>query len=404
VDRRKIALVANSVPESETMIGGYRIAIECAKRWLSWGHEVVFLTNPLGEAMISRYIPQEDLDIVLSPLPLKLGGKAQQSLAAAVPFYIGMSCTGLMRARKISLPEKTVIYSVSPLWPDIFPGFFLRRRTPGSAWLVAMSMYAPPFWKGWRAHDKANRGRPEKRAMAFGLNEAVVYPLIRRSADGIFVNNELDRARAIADGFSLQRVEVIGMGVDNSLAASLPRPVEKGYDAVFIGRLHPQKGLLEFIDVWRLLVDRHPEARLAIIGNGPLEQSLREKIGRYRLQDNVDMLGFLDGEEKIAVFKASRLVVHPSLYDSGGMAALEAMSCGLPGVGYDLPDLEVYYPQGMLKTPCYDRAAFAANIERLLAEEELYRELQDEARAWAWQWDWDVVAERLLELIERLFV
>lgn len=402
MERLNIALVANSIPESETMVGGYRIAIECAKRWLRWGHEVVVFTNPLGEAMISRYIPHEELDIVVSSIPLNLGGKGLQSLAAAVPFYTAMSCTGLVGARKISLPAKTIVYSVSPLWPDIFPGFYLRRRTPGSAWLVAMSMYAPPFLRGWRAHDETGRGRPEKRAMALSLNQAVVYPLIRRSADGVYVNNELDRARAVQDGFRPERVEVIGMGVDNSLAASPQEPAEKGYDAVFIGRLHPQKGLLEFIDVWRLFAGRHPEARLAIIGNGPLEQSLREKIKLQGLQDNVEMLGFLDGADKIAVFKASRLVVHPSLYDSGGMAVLEAMSCGLPGVGYDLPDLEVYYPKGMLKTPCYDQVAFTANIERLLAEDELYRRLAAEARAWAGQWDWDVVAERLLELMGRL--
>ncbi|MDD3719617.1 MAG: glycosyltransferase family 4 protein [Actinomycetota bacterium] len=398
-----IAVVANSIPKSETMIGGYRIAIECAKRWLARGHEVVFLTNPMGEAMISRYIPRDDLDVVLSQVPLGLERKALHSLAAAALFYMGMSLTGLGTAWKASLPEKTVIYSVSPLWPDIFPGFLLRRRMRGSAWLVAVSMYAPPFGKGWRAHDQAGRGRPEKRAVAFRLNEAVVYPLIKRSAEGIFVNNELDRARAISDGFGRERVGVIGMGVDNSLAASVPEPARKEYEAVFIGRLHPQKGLLEFMDVWRLYVDRHPGARLAVIGNGPLEGQLREKIERHGLRGNVDMLGFLDGREKISVFKASRVVVHPSLYDSGGMAILEAMSCGLPGVSYDLPDLEVYYPQGMLKTPCYDQATFAANIELLLEKEGLYRELRDEALAWARQWDWDDVSERLLRLMERLF-
>jgi glycosyltransferase involved in cell wall biosynthesis len=320
MDRVKVAVVANSVPESQTMAGGYRIAIECAKRWLRWGHEVVFLTNPLGEAMISRYIQRDYLDIVISPIPFKLGGRAQQSLAAAIPFHIGMSCAGLMTARKLSLPGKTVIYSVSPLWPDIFPGLWLSRHTPGSAWLVAMSMYAPPFRRGWRAHGDNAAGRPEKRAAALALNQAVVYPLIRRCADGVIINNELDRDRAIADGFSPEGVEVVGMGVDNSLAVPECGPAERYYDAVYIGRLHPQKGLLELIDVWRIFVYRHPEARLAIIGNGPLEQSLREKIGRLELQGNIDMLGFLDGEEKISVFRASRLVVHPSLYDSGGMA------------------------------------------------------------------------------------
>ena len=397
-----IAVVANSIPKSETMIGGYRIAIECAKRWLARGHEVVFLTNPMGEAMISRYIPRDDLDVVLSQVPLGLERKALHSLAAAALFYMGMSLTGLGTAWKASLPEKTVIYSVSPLWPDIFPGFLLRRRMRGSAWLVAVSMYAPPFGKGWRAHDQAGRGRPEKRAVAFRLNEAVVYPLIKRSAEGIFVNNELDRARAISDGFGRERVGVIGMGVDNSLAASVPEPARKEYEAVFIGRLHPQKGCWSSWTSGVCTSTGIPAPAWRSSATAPGGSSCG-KIERHGLRGNVDMLGFLDGREKISVFKASRVVVHPSLYDSGSMAILEAMSCGLPGVSYDLPDLEVYYPQGMLKTPCYDQATFAANIELLLEKEGLYRELRDEALAWARQWDWDDVSERLLRLMERLF-
>jgi glycosyltransferase involved in cell wall biosynthesis len=203
--------------------------------------------------------------------------------------------------------------------------------------------------------------------------------------------------RAMRDGFRQEQVIVSGMGVENSLARRAEEPAGKEYEAVFIGRLHPQKGVLELIDIWRLFTARHTEARLAIIGNGPLEQRLRTKIEQSNLGGRVDMLGFLDGLEKIRILKASRVIIHSSLYDSGGMAPLEAMSCGLPGVSYDLPDLSVYYPQGFLKTPCYDQEAFAANIALLLEDEELYRKLQAEALDWAQKWDWNEAAGRLLE-------
>ena len=45
------------------------------------------------------------------------------------------------------------------------------------------------------------------------------------------------------------------------------------------------------------------------------------------------------------------MVVHPAIFDSGGMAAAEAMAWGLPGVSFDLPALKTYYPQGMIKNP-----------------------------------------------------
>lgn len=391
-----IIIVANSIPESDTMIGGYRIAIECAKCWLKSGQKVDFFTNSVGAKMITRYIRPEDTDLILSPVPQSLARSAFYSFGAAIPFYIWMTCSSLITARKAVLPEKTIIYSASPFWPDIFPGLLLRRRFRDSLWVVAMSMYAPPVLKGWRAHGEAGLIWPEKRAVALGLNQLSIYPFVKAWADGIIVNNDLDRLRAIRDGFAEGRVIVAGMGVENELAGLVEDPAGKDYDAVFIGRLHPQKGVLELIDIWQLFTAKHPGSRLAIIGNGPLEQKLRAKIEQKGLQGRVDMLGFLDGLDKIRILKASRVVIHSSLYDSGGMAALEAMSCGLPGVSYDLPDLAVYYPKGFLKTPCYDQAAFADNIGRLLNDAELYRQLQAEALDWARRWDWAEAAGRLL--------
>lgn len=396
-----MALLANSIPEADTMAGGYRIAIECAKRWLQWGHRVVFFTNPLGREMILRYIPEEEAEFVLATLPARLGKRAFRSLAAAVPFYMRMSLSGFAAARRAVLPEGTVIYSTTPFWPDVFPALALRRRTRDSRWLVAMSMYAPPPLKGWRAYGGGGY-LPEARAFALFLNQLVAYPLVKGLADAIYVNNELDRERALRDGFDPGRVEVIGMGVDGASARASEGPAEKEYDAVFIGRLHPQKGVMELVDIWKAYCELRPGARLAIIGNGPLEERLRAKIARYGLEGQIDLKGFMDGEEKLAVLRSSRLAVHTSLYDSGGMAALEAMNCGLPGVSFDLPDLAVYYPQGMLKTPCYDTEAFARNIKRLLDDEALYNKLREDALEWAARWDWDGVAERLLRLVERM--
>ena len=97
-------------------------------------------------------------------------------------------------------------------------------------------------------------------------------------------------------------------------------------------------------------------------------------------------MGFNDGEEKIRIFYQSRIVVHPALYDSGGMAAAEAMVCGLPGVSFDLPELRSYYPKGMLKAK--DQEEFANLIILLLTDPATYHEISGEAQQWARSWDW----------------
>ena len=172
--------------------------------------------------------------------------------------------------------------------------------------------------------------------------------------------------------------------------------------AVFIGRFHPQKGVLKLIDIWEEVCERKHGAKLAMIGVGELARAVKKKIEKCGLEQNIILFGFKDGIEKIKIFKDSRVVVHPRYYDSGGMAACEAMACGLPGVSFDLPALKTYYPKGMIKTPCYDLNAFAENILNLLNDEKLYDKTSKDAVAWAKEWDWDKQAERLLKIVETL--
>jgi glycosyltransferase involved in cell wall biosynthesis len=220
----------------------------------------------------------------------------------------------------------------------------------------------------------------------------------------VWVTNDLDRYKFI-NGSRLTADQVVAVrgGVDTKTPASIPEPDEKRYDAVFIGRFHPQKGVLELIDIWRFVCDKRKDAQLAMIGTGELEAEVKAKILKCGLEKNVTLLGFKDGLEKLKIFKNSKIVVHPATYDSGGMASAEAMACGIPGVSFDLPALKTYYPSGMLKSPCYDLQGFAENIIKLLEDQNLYTSTQREALKLAERWDWDIRAQELLEVIKKCF-
>ena len=142
-----------------------------------------------------------------------------------------------------------------------------------------------------------------------------------------------------------------------------------------------------------------PNAKLAMIGEGYLEEEIKKKIKALNLENNITLYGFTDGSEKIKIFKSAKIVLHPAIYDSGGMAPCEAMACGLPGVSFDLPALRTYYPKGMLKTPCFDLKGFAENILKLLNDQDLYMKLSKEAIELAKEWDWDKRAKELLDAI-----
>ena len=102
------------------------------------------------------------------------------------------------------------------------------------------------------------------------------------------------------------------------------------------------------------------------------------------------MFGFQIGKLKYQIIKQSKIILHPATYDSGGMAAAEAMSFGLPGVSFDLPALKSYYPQGMIKTPTFDQPAFADTIYLLLTNPQYYKKTSKLAlnlinKHWNWQ-------------------
>ncbi|MFH1459872.1 MAG: glycosyltransferase [Candidatus Omnitrophota bacterium] len=133
---------------------------------------------------------------------------------------------------------------------------------------------------------------------------------------------------------------------------------------------------------------------------GHSKQRLKKKISKYGLQNNIELFGFLDGKEKFEVFKQSKIVIHPATYDSGGMAAAEAMAWGLPGISFDLEALKTYYPKGMIKICPGDLEKFAEAVIRLLTDKKYYQETASEAvDLIVEQWDWDKRASQIFEMV-----
>lgn len=207
-------------------------------------------------------------------------------------------------------------------------------------------------------------------------------------ADIIYITSDPDIKR-----FPHKKVIVIRGGVDMVHSQKYFKQKNKLpiiFDGLYIGRLHPQKGVLELIDIWKILIDKLPQAKLAIIGDGILEPKIKNKIKQNKLSKNIKLFGFQAGKTKYKLIQQSKIILHPAIFDSGGMAAADAMAFGLPGVSFDLPALKTYYPHGMLKTPQYNKAKFADNIFKLLTDKKLYIKTSNEAKILInnhWNWD-----------------
>jgi glycosyltransferase involved in cell wall biosynthesis len=375
------------IPPPTSFSGGDRIMVECIRRW-SHSHRITVYGSE-GARQLCDYMKLTGIEHVTWP-SMKWGRFGRPVM------WLMQTIIGRRHIRDLKLDpnEKHLIVASSEFQPNCLPALDLKRRHPHVPLLATFYLFAPKWFSG----------EPGPGLVFTLYRPFQMYMLNRilKEAEVILTTVECDREYMIRErGRRPESVFAVLGGVDLAIPNSVPEPPEKKFDAVFIGRLHPQKGPLELLDIWKLLIAKKPDARLAIIGSGPLAEEAKAKRQQLGLEKHVEFFGFQDGVEKYKIIKASRIVVHPAVYEVGGMAAAEALCCGLPGVSFDLPELRRYYPKGWLKAPPGDFAGFADCLHRLLTDDKLYAEKSKEALAAGLEWDWNARAKAMWDAIEK---
>ena len=62
------------------------------------------------------------------------------------------------------------------------------------------------------------------------------------------------------------------------------------YDAVFVGRLHDQKGVVELIKIWKQIILLRPSSKIAIIGNGPHESKIKNLSKMLNIAESIKLV------------------------------------------------------------------------------------------------------------------
>lgn len=110
---------------------------------------------------------------------------------------------------------------------------------------------------------------------------------------------------------------------------SVPRS-ERARSFLFVGRLSPEKGILDLVEAYRRYRARSGNNawNLAIVGDGPLRPEIE-------LMDGLSMHGFLQPTQVSAIMRSSDVYVMPSRKEAWGVGLHEAMLSGLPVVCSD---------------------------------------------------------------------
>jgi colanic acid/amylovoran biosynthesis glycosyltransferase len=152
---------------------------------------------------------------------------------------------------------------------------------------------------------------------------------------------------------------------------------------VGIGRLIAKKGFADLIRACRLLAEREKLFRCEIIGEGPLENELREQVQQSGLQNCVTFSGARPQSKIRQRLAAANVFVLPSVVDPDGgsdnlpTVIMEAMATGLPVVSTDvggIPEMIIENETGFLVQPG-DAVTLADRIEKVIIDRSLAQKL-----------------------------
>ncbi len=120
--------------------------------------------------------------------------------------------------------------------------------------------------------------------------------------------------------------------------------IDEKYDAIFVGRLVELKNPKRLLSIFASVTDKVPNAKLAIVGNGPMYDELNKYIKENKLNNNIFLLGFQ--VNPYVYIKSSKIMLLTSIYEGTPMCALEALCLGKPIVSTPTDGMKELIKQG----------------------------------------------------------
>jgi glycosyltransferase involved in cell wall biosynthesis len=219
-----------------------------------------------------------------------------------------------------------------------------------------------------------------RQSWALPLYRHLVHPVLRR-ADRIFASSPSLVENSLFLKPHRDRCTVLPLGLDLSWTAGFDlrrkrveeiRRTFKAPFILFVGRLVYYKGLRYLVESLGMV----PDARLVIIGSGPLKRALEQQIDELRLEDRATILPHVPDDELHAFYEACDLLVLPSTERSEafGLVQIEAMACAKPVVSTEIGTGTTFINQNGvtgITVPPREPKALARAINELLADQDL---------------------------------
>ncbi len=336
-------------PKNPQAGGAETYLFEMAKRWVSWGNRVVWLTAGFKEAPHSEVL--EGVHIC------RVGNR--------FTVYARAAWTYLTRFRN----RFDVIVDAENGIPFFTPLFSLK----------------PKICLIFHVHKRVFETQlPRLIGWLFVWLETRFMPQLYRGASFVTISNTT-RDEMVANRFSTRPIEIVHSGVDVDCVPGVKSP----YPLVsYVGRLKRYKRIDLLVQAFAKVRAEVPDARLVIAGSGDQEGPLRELVLNLGLESCVEIAGYIDDRSKVDLLQRSWCFVTPSSMEGWGIAAIEANACGTPAIAYDVPGLREAIVDGQNGLIVPEGTDLSEPILRVIQKNPLLQQLRFGAERRAAQFSW----------------
>lgn len=223
------------------------------------------------------------------------------------------------------------------------------------------------------------------------------------------------KMKKLLENYGVQRpIFVLPTGLDLKKIANAPKPENnfkenfglKKEDKIllYVGRITEEKNISFLINAFQKITKKRKDTYLLLVGDGPLETKMQEKVKKLKIISRVLFLGRLPWEKVLKLYQTSRVFVFASLTDTQGLIIAEASYFGLPIVALKddcYANILINNKNGLTVYP-HRTDLFAEKVLTILDNPELAKKFSDDGRQNANNLSAEKQAQKLIEIYQKI--
>lgn len=238
---------------------------------------------------------------------------------------------------------------------------------------------------------------------------------VLNSVGSIYSSSPFEMEELALLGVDMSKVSILARGFDTTTFKFKQRSSANNSNKlqiISIGAIRPQKQQDILVDVTIELAKRGIDAQINIVGdninfsyekNRIYYNQIEDRISNLNLQKNICFVGGKTPQELYGLIDTADIALFPSMAESFGKAALEAIACGLPVIASKNVEAYKIFMKHRLNSLMVESSVidYVNAIEDLLSNKTLYRSLSVAGSTMSEQFSWESVTRQLEALYSK---